>query len=169
MLSSDSTEIFDNLKSFEDYTINIFQKNKGLLLGNDILLKSINRTWYFKRDLIDKVFKIQYIYYYQNKGNNFIEKIERLEKTYVVFTKQISNNVFQGNIYNKNIDKNFWLYKINPVEIEVNSDIIDETMDIYITNEGDGLLFDKKHKNILNDLEDPKAPPIEIYTINLRK
>lgn len=169
LLSSDSTEIFDNLKSFEDYTINIFQKNKGLLLGNDILLKSINRTWYFKRDLIDKVFKIQYIYYYQNKGNNFIEKIERLEKTYVVFTKQISNNVFQGNIYNKNIDKNFWLYKINPVEIEVNSDIIDETMDIYITNEGDGLLFDKKHKNILNDLEDPKAPPIEIYTINLRK
>ena len=119
--------------------------------------------------MIDKVFKRQYIYYYQNKGNNFIEKIERLEKTYVVFTKQISNNVFQGNIYNKNIDKNFWLYKINPVEIEVNSDIIDETMDIYITNEGDGLLFDKKHKNILNDLEDPKAPPIEIYTINLRK
>lgn len=26
LLSSDSTEIFDNLKSFEDYTINIFQK-----------------------------------------------------------------------------------------------------------------------------------------------
>lgn len=63
----------------------------------------------------------------------------------------------------------FGFIKINPVEIEVNSDIIDETMDIYITNEGDGLLFDKKHKNILNDLEDPKAPPIEIYTINLRK
>lgn len=42
-------------------------------------------------------------------------------------------------------------------------------MDIYITNEGDGLLFDKKHKNILNDLEDPKAPPIETYTINLRR
>ena len=39
-------------------------------------------------------------------------------------------------------------------------------MDLYITNEGDGLLIDLKHRNIMNNLDDFNAPCIEIYTVD---
>ena len=42
----------------------------------------------------------------------------------------------------------FFLYNINPVEVEICSDVIDDTMDIYMTNQGDGLLFDPEHRGI---------------------
>lgn len=41
-------------------------------------------------------------------------------------------------------------------------------MDIYITNEGDGLLFDPERRGILNAMEHPSAPDIFLYTINLK-
>jgi len=62
----------------------------------------------------------------------------------------------------------FFLYNINPVEVEICSDVIDGTMDIYMTNQRDGLLFDPEYRGILNSLEHPTAPDIFLYTISMK-
>lgn len=76
--------------------------------------------------------------------------------------------LFEGQIYSKSYKGDFFLYNINPVEVELCSDVIDGTMDIYMTNQGDGLLFDPEHKGILNSMEHPTAPDIFLYTISIK-
>ena len=48
------------------------------------------------------------------------------------------------------------------------SEVIDDTMDIYITNQGDGLLIDFDKHGILNSLDHPTAPDIFLYTISTK-
>ena len=76
--------------------------------------------------------------------------------------------IFEGQIYSKSYKGDFFLYNINPVEVEICSDVIDGTMDIYMTNQGDGLLFDPEHRGILNSMEHPTAPDIFLYTISMK-
>ena len=54
------------------------------------------------------------------------------------------------------------------MEIEICSEIIDDSMDAYITNQGDGLLFDERKHRILDSLENPWAPDIFLYSLNLK-
>ena len=92
-------------------------------------------------------------------------------KVYVKLTDIIDydKGIFEGQLYIKKTNgRDFFLFNINPVEVEVCSDVIDGTMDIYITNEGDGLLFDPERRGILNAMEHPSAPDIFLYTINLK-
>ena len=49
------------------------------------------------------------------------------------------------------------------------SEVVDDTMDIYITNQGDGLLFDIEKRVIMNSLEHPTAPDIFLYTIKTKE
>lgn len=163
------TARFKNLKSFEQYTINIYEKKSGLMLGASKPLKTMQRTFYARKDFIGKKFKITEAYYSKKVGNMLIEQVCDFNKNYVQFTEQIGENTFRGQVYSKTYKGIYWLYKLNPVEIEMNSDVISKTMDLYITNEGDGLLLDLKHHRIMNDLDNPTAPCIETYTININE
>lgn len=91
-------------------------------------------------------------------------------KYYLKLTDVIDaeEGLFEGQIYSKSYKGDFFLYNINPVEVELCSDVIDGTMDIYMTNQGDGLLFDPEHKGILNSMEHPTAPDIFLYTISIK-
>lgn len=159
-------EVISGLNSFEKYTINVLEKSKGLYLGTGTILKTISRIFYGRKDFIGRCFKIDEVYYYERIGRKLVEKSRNFNMNYVKFTEQIDDSTFKGEIYAKTAKGIYWLYKINPVEIEVNSDVISGTMDLYITNEGDGLLIDLKYNNIMNDLDNCNAPCIEIYTVD---
>lgn len=159
-------EVISGLNSFENYTIHILEKPKGLSFGKGTILKTINRIFYARKDFVGRNFKIDEVYFYENINRNLVEKVRKFRMNYVKFTEQIDESTFKGEIYAKSSKGIYWLYKINPVEIEVNSDVISGTMDLYITNEGDGLLIDLKHNNIMNNLDDFRAPCIEIYTVD---
>lgn len=59
------------------------------------------------------------------------------------------------------------LNRVNPVEIEICSDIIDGTLELAITKDGDGLLLDFKHRGVMNSMDDATAIDIFSYIIDL--
>ena len=61
----------------------------------------------------------------------------------------------------------FKLKCVNPVEIAVCSDLMNEELVLAITNEGDGLLFDTETHRIMDALVHKTAPDIISYTIDV--
>lgn len=170
LLESGQTSTLTNFKSFQEYTIQFHEKTKILQLRKNTLLLEEHRTFYAKEDFVGRSFKIAEAYFNQIISGEFIEKQWFFNRYYVRFTDVIDSDegIFEGQIYSKSFKGDFFLFNINPVEIEICSDVIDGTMDIYLTNQGDGLLFDPERRGILNSMEHPTAPDIFLYTINLK-
>lgn len=167
-LSSGQTESFDKFKSFEEYTINFYEKTKILQLRKSTLLLQIQKTFYAKQDFVGRAFKIKDVYFNQLIKGEFLEKSYHFNKAYVRLTDAVEAGIFQGEIFVKTMQGEWYLDGINPVEVEMCSDVVDDTMDIYITNEGDGLLLDFEKHGILNSLDHPTAPDIFLYTISTK-
>lgn len=170
LLESGQTSTLTNFKSFQEYTIQFHEKTKILQLRKDTLLLEEHRIFYAKEDFIGRSFKISEVYFNQIIRGEFVEKQWLFNKYYLKLTDVIDaeEGIFEGQIYCKSYKGDFFLYNINPVEVEMCSDVIDGTMDIYITNQGDGLLFDPEHRGILNSMEHPTAPDIFLYTISMK-
>ena len=62
----------------------------------------------------------------------------------------------------------FYLFKINPVEVEICGDEVDGTVELSITKDGDGLLLDFEHHAIMNTLDDQNAVDIFSYIMDLK-
>lgn len=169
LLESGQTSTLTNFKSFQEYTIQFHEKTKILQLRKNSLLLESHRTFYVKEDFVGRSFKIVEAYFNQIIRGEFVEKQWFFNKYYVKMTnvKDVDEGIFEGQIYSKSFKGDFFLFNINPVDIEICSDVIDGTMDIYMTNDGDGLLFDPEHRGILNSMEHPTAPDIFLYTVNM--
>lgn len=169
LLESGQTSILTNFKSFQEYTFQFHEKTKLLQLRKNTFLLEKRRIFYAKEDYIGRTFKISEIYFNQIIKGKFVEKQWFFNKYYIKITDMLDSEegTFKGQIYSKSYKGIFYLNNINPVEVDICSDVIDGTMDIYITNQGDGLLFDIEHRGILNSMEHQTAPDIFLYTINM--
>lgn len=170
LLESGQTSTLTNFKSFQEYIFQFHEKTKILQLRKNTLLLEKYRTFYAKEDFIGRSYKITEAYFNQVIRGEFVEKQWFFNKYYLKLTDVIDaeEGLFEGQIYSKSYKGDFFLYNINPVEVELCSDVIDGTMDIYMTNQSDGLLFDPEHKGILNSMEHPTAPDIFLYTISIK-
>lgn len=170
LLESGQTSTLTNFKSFQEYTIQFHEKTKVLQLKKHTLLLEEHRTFYAKEDFVGRTFKIAEAYFNQIIQGEFVEKQWFFNKYYVKLTDAIDveKGIFEGQVYCKSYKGDYFLFNINPVDVEICSDEIDGTMDIYMTNQGDGLLFDPEHRGIMNCMEHPTAPDIFLYTINLK-
>lgn len=166
-LESGQCDAFVDFNSFEEYKICFYEKQKGLILVKEPLYEII-KVFYSRQDFVNKIFKIDQIYYYQYKKNESIERTYRFNKAFLRITEMVDNDNFIGEIFVKTINGEWLLNNINPVEIEMCSQITDNTMDVYITNNGDGLLLDFEKHGILNALEHPSAPDIFLYNLSLK-
>lgn len=167
-LTSGQTEILENFNSFEKYKFNFYEKTKGLTLKKNTLLFSTEKTFYVKKDFVGKIFKIDIAYYDLFYSNNHIEKKYYFNKVFVKVTNFFDSNIFRGEILIKTIGGEKKLDVINPVEIELCGEIIDDTINVYITNNGDGLLIDVENHKILNAMEHPTAQLISYYSLNMK-
>lgn len=170
LLSSGQVDTLEDFQSFENYRICFHEKTKILQLRKNTLLYEINQTFYAKQDFAGRTFKIDEVYFNQLVRRELVEKVWHLNKAYVRFTDVVDmdEGVFEGEVFVKTMRGEWSLDNINPVEIEICSEVIDDTMDIYITNQGDGLLLDTDKHGILNSLEHPTAPDIFLYTISTK-
>lgn len=165
---SGSGEAFTDFTSFEEYTINFHEKTKILMLRKNTLLNSIKMSFYSQQDFVGRAFKIDKAYLDQYVGDALVEQEKYFSKAYVRITEYKEPGLFEGQIFVKTVRGEWRLDKINPVEIEICSEIIDDTMDVYMTNEGDGLLYDSMKHGILNSTTDRMAPDIFLYTVSLK-
>ena len=167
-LKSGQSEVVEDFNSFEPYTINFHEKTKILMLRRNTLLYTVSKTFYARQDFLGKVFKIDIAYFDQFVKGNYVEKAYYFNKAYVRITGMLEKDLFEGHIFVKTQNGEWELKGINPVDVEICSDIIDDTMDVYMTNCGDGLLLDFEKHGILNSLEHPTAPDIFLYTIRMK-
>lgn len=169
LLESGNSEVVDYVSTFEEYNIRFYEKKKGALLGNKLVLASFNRIFVSKDDLTDRSFRIKYAYYdVYHKNSSYEEKSLELKNTYIHFDEQVDKDFFKASIYKMTGAGKFYLERINPVEVEICGKLTDKLMDVYITNEGDGLLLDEKRDSILNNIDYDNAPDIFLYSISLR-
>lgn len=155
------------LPSFEELTISFFEKGKGLSLRKNRILESYKRKFYARGDFIGRSFRIANVYFDQVVNGGFSRKKLKFYNVYVQFTEILDDGTFVGKIFAETYRGIFNYYNINPVEIEICSDVIDGNMELSITKDGDGLLLDFEHNGILNSLDDNKAIDIISYTINI--
>lgn len=170
LLESGQNSEFTNFQSFQKYTIKFYEKTKLLQLKKYSLLLEVSRIFYSKEDFVDKSFKIKEAYFNQIVKGKFVEKRTFFNKYYVKLMNVIDlqGGIFEGQVYSKSYKDDYFLDNINPVEVEICSDVIDSTMDIYMTNQGDGLLLNPECGGILNSMENPIASDIFLYTISLK-
>ena len=168
-LAKGKSENIYNLMSFENYTVSFYEKEKGLSLRKDHLLKSYNTIFYAREDFVGRSFKIVEVQFDQVVKGDFLRKSYYFNKVYVRFLKQVDGSIdlFKGEIYVQTRNGIFRLYNINPVDIEICSDVIDGTMELSITKERDGLLLDFEHHGIMNTTSSDKAIDIFSYTIDM--
>ena len=168
-LDSGQTEIIETFNSFEEYKINFHEKTKLLMLRKNTLLYQINKTFYAKQDFVGRVFKVDTVYFNLPKRTDLLEKTYHFNKTYIRIGKVIGEDTFEGEVFVRSRKGEWSLNRINPVEVEICSEIIDDTMDIYMTNSGDGLLLDFEKRGIMNSLECRTAPDIFLYTVSTKE
>lgn len=165
-LENGQTEEVIDVHSFEKYHIFFYESSEGLMLKNKRLIKQYDRIFYAREDFVGRSFKIKEVYFNQLVRGKFLEKSHYFNRVYVCFLNKKSKDLFQGEIYTRTFRGAYMLDRLNPVDIEICSDVIDGTMDIYITKDGDGLLLDFEHHGIKNTLDDHFATDIFLYTVD---
>lgn len=97
----------------------------------------------------------------------FIRKNHYFNTTYLHFLEKVSDDEFIGELYVRTYNGPYMLNRINPVAIEICSDIIDGAMELAITKDGDGLLLDFEHHGVMNNMDDDSAVDIFSYTMDM--
>lgn len=157
-----------DLESFVNYTISFYEKEKGLRLQKERFLKSYSRIFFDKKDFVGRSFKIKEVYYDQCIRGEFVRKKHYFNTTYLYFTEMIDKDLFAGEVYARTLNGAYMLNNINPVDIEICSDVIDGIIELAITKDGDGLLLDFEHHGIMNSMDDDTAVDIYSYSMEMR-
>ena len=136
-------------------------------MGN---LEKYNVTTYSKKFFVGRTFRIKEVFYDQFYKNGKSERRNHyFNYTYINFIRQDKENpdVFKGELFVSTRNGRFMLNKINPVEVEICSDVFDETVDLSITKDGDGLYLDFDHHSVLNSLFEKKGVDIYSYSMDI--
>lgn len=157
-----------DLSSFINYKVIFFEKERGLSLKKEHILKEFPIVFYAREDFLGKSFKIKEVYFDQFVRGEFLRKRHYFNTTYVYFKEMISGNEYIGEVYVRTYNGAFMLDNINPVDIEICSDVIDGMIELSITKDGDGLLLDFDHYGIMNSMDDGKAVDIFSYNIDMK-
>lgn len=158
----------EGLKSFEPYTVSFFEKKPGLSLTGDRQLGSFEKEFYDWSDLVGKTFKISEVYYDQTVQKKMLHKNHFFNRTFLCITKELDDGLFEGELYTNTSKGKFFLFNINPVKVEICGEAINGRVELSITKDGDGLLLDFEHHNIMNKLDDSNAVDIFSYVMDLK-
>lgn len=169
ILQNHTIQIIPSLSSFKKYRITFFEKAKGLSLAKDQVLKIYDYIFYARNEFVGKKLKIKEVFYDQYYGAKFNRKTHRFNYTYLKITEQITDDKFLGELYATTLKGIYKHTCLNPVEVEVCGDIIDNTIEFSLTKDGDGLLLDFEHHGVMNSLDNDSAVDIFSYIVDLNE
>ena len=168
-VTSGESVVTSGYESFKPYVITISEISGGLLIKQKRELLRVNRKLYCLDDFNKKYFKIKSITYYRYLQDHFKHYSNDFrDNVYLYIKNKQAESTFTGLILIKDrYNRVFKLKCVNPVEIAVCSDLMNEELVLAITNEGDGLLFDTETHRIMDALVHKTAPDIISYTIDV--
>lgn len=155
-----------NLKDERTYFLRVYKLATGFSLEGDELLLEKQVKYYSYEGLLNKNLKVKSVNFdfFDSYQKDLIRKKFYLHRTYFEVLKYLGNKKYIANVYRWDGYKNY-LENINPVEIEITSEIEDNNLEIAAIKDGDGLLIDFDNKSILDSMEDRNAP--DIYSCNV--
>lgn len=158
-----------NIKSFKKYCISIIEKKKSLLESSNRELYRFDKSFVAWKDLVDKTFRFNRIYFDQEVKGEFVRKLWYFNNTYLkILEYDKKKNTYSAEIFvrlkSRKIKK---FHGINPVNVELCSSNIDGEVELAIDKDGDGLLLDFDNNTIMNTLFDDKATDIFSYILNI--
>lgn len=167
-VNNEEEVLFENLKSFEKYKLQIIDKKIGFTLEKDKIIYEKNIKYYSIKNFVGRYFPIYLVNFDQMIEKKFTRKSRLLYSTYIEILEAVNEYEFIGNIYIYRGKKRY-LDRINPVEIEFTSDINEGQIEASITKDGDGLFNDFEHHTILNAIDSKTAIDIFSYVINMER
>lgn len=167
-VNNEEEVLFENLKSFEKYKLQIIDKKIGFTLEKDKIIYEKNIKYYSIKNFVGRYFPIYLVNFDQMIEKKFTRKSRLLYSTYIEILEAVNEYEFIGNIYIYRGEKRY-LDRINPVEIEFTSDINEGQIEASITKDGDGLFNDFEHHTILNAIDSKTAIDIFSYVINMER
>lgn len=155
-----------NLHVNKLYKFRIDKVATGFSLDGDIEIYKYQEKFYSYKSLEGKNLKAKSVDFdiFDKFKGELIRKTFFLHRTYFHIEKYLGNKKYVARIYKWEGFENY-LNNINPVEIELSSDIESNSIEVAAYKDGDGLLIDFNNKSILDSIEDLKAS--DIYSCKL--
>lgn len=170
-----------DIQSFVPYIISFYQEKRQLLGLRKELVGTIEKRFFFETDFLNRDFPIVSVEY-EKISSGRARKADCLLNNTVLSFDDYEDGIYKGTLsYKTRYGEERKLDNINPVFIEILSEIYGDTIDLAIVKpdedsgstkenyrRGDGLLlklpFDDFHKGeILNSMDDNTAPDILTY------
>lgn len=169
LIKSRDVDLVQGYESFKKYRIDFYESKNELGLNKELPVYSCEKTFYANQDFKGRTIKIEEVSFNKFIAGRLIEKTVCVKNQYVHFDEMIDENAYQGRIVCGSKLGEWGLDRINPVYIEFAGGIIDDTVEVRITNQGDGLLLDVKNNCVLDSLYGTTAPDIYMYVLNLKE
>ena len=167
-LTSGDSVLIENLSSFKKYTISFYEKKKGLLTKKDNFMVDFHEVFYAWDDFVGHTFTIPKVYYDFYYRDAFWRKDRHFDTTYLTFTEKETADTYSGVLYTDDGKKKRYLSALNPISIEICSEVLGNGVELSLTKDGDGLLLDYRNNCVLNTIDNPKAVDIFSYILDVR-
>lgn len=164
-----SGELFtiESITSFEEYTIRITEKEPGLSLKPERLMKEYKRTFYAWNDFIGSSFKIAEIEYNNSYSNPDEMNTHKYTSMRMEFVKKLSEDTYEGKIYMDGRASLPQYQRLNPVIIHINGNIIDGLLDVSVTKNGYSLMTEESSFGLTACSAEPSHHRVTTYTIEM--
>lgn len=127
------------------------------------LLNSVKKSFYEEPLYINDRFRITQVDIETFESGKFVSRTFEIKNSYVKFREKVGERKFLGDVILK---EGAGEIVVESVAIEICKKIPGVGESIYITKDGDGLLYDVENRKILSILDDSDAPVIDKYVIS---
>lgn len=158
----------ENIPSFEELTITFFEKSSGFSLKSFSELRSYKKIFYAYDDILNRKLKINQVDYDQMIHGKYIRKSHWLKHTFLVPFEKVNETHYIGYVCRTQKNGSDIVIPIRPIEIEITSEPYNDTIEVALTNEGDGLLLDFQKHTISDDMDDLEGVDIYSYYLELK-
>ena len=155
------------LDSFKEYTIQLFEKEKGLSLRADRLMREYKKKIYAWDDFIGKSFKIDEIEYLESRLGTEETKTHKYTSMRMEFVKRLSPDTYVGKIYMDGHANLPQFQRINPLTIQIDGNVIDGKLDVSVTKDGRMLSVELSHFGLYPSFDDKTNEKVSVYTIDM--
>lgn len=152
------------LCSGEKYTINIYEKARGLSLGKTNLLATYPCSIFSYNELMDSELKISEMKITRKCDKGYQRETAPLSYLFVKISKKnVTNGIFSGEIYGKIGNGKFGNNAINPVDITIYNEISQNKIEMSISKNNKPLLLDYKHLGSMDILHDKSVEEVSYW------
>lgn len=129
------------IKAFSKYTISYFEKGRGFI-KKERLMETHDKQFYTLDSLVGRCFKVTKVHYLGDYLGKPKTETKELENTYINIVQRFKDKSYKGLIFKTDTYGRNSMKHINPVEVELCGDMLNDNIEAVITCDGKPLVVD---------------------------